>query len=106
MESRVAVLEDKWLAELYVERQDARSIVGSIFKGRVENVLPGMDAAFVDIGLGKNGFLYVDEVSLPEIFDPRPRKFSQLLNPVKKWLVQLVRMPWAAKAQGSPLSLV
>src|SRR5680860_1631440 len=66
MESRVAVLEDKWLAELYVERQDARSIVGSIFKGRVENVLPGMDAAFVDIGLGKNGFLYVDEVSLPE----------------------------------------
>lgn len=97
MESRVAVLEDKWLAELYVERQDARSIVGSIFKGRVENVLPGMDAAFVDIGLGKNGFLYVDEVSLPEDSDSRPRKISQLLKPGQELLVQVVKDAMGSK---------
>ena len=48
-------------AELYLERPPA-SLVGNIYKGRVENVLPGMDAAFVDIGLERNGFLYVDEV--------------------------------------------
>src|SRR5680860_738909 len=97
MEGRVAVLEDKWLAELYVERQDARSIVGSIFKGRVENVLPGMDAAFVDIGLGKNGFLYVDEVSLPEDSDSRPRKISQLLKPGQELLVQVVKDAMGSK---------
>lgn len=87
----MALLEDGQLAELYVERQDVRSIVGSIYKGKVENVLPGMDAAFVDIGLGRNGFLYVDEVSVPEDSDSRPRKISQLLKPGQELLVQVVK---------------
>ncbi|HEX6698240.1 MAG TPA: ribonuclease E, partial [Solirubrobacteraceae bacterium] len=49
------------VAELYFERRGNRSIVGNIYKGKVDNVLPGLEAAFVDIGLDKNGFLHVDE---------------------------------------------
>src|SRR5213083_904390 len=55
------------VAELYLERRGARSIVGNIYKGRVDNVLAGLEAAFVDIGLDKNGFLHVDEIVLPGI---------------------------------------
>ncbi len=60
-ENRVAILEDGGLAELYIEREE--KVIGSIFKGRVQNVLPGMGAAFVDIGLGRNAFLYVDDIN-------------------------------------------
>ena len=64
------------VAELYLERRGNRSIVGNIYKGKVDNVLPGLEAAFVDIGLDKNGFLHVDEIVLPgvEIAAPRPRQ--------------------------------
>ncbi len=71
-ETRVAVLEAKQkggkadVAELYIERRGRRSIVGNIYKGKVDNVLPGMEAAFVDIGLERNGFLHVDEIVLPD----------------------------------------
>ena len=60
-ENRVAILEDGVLAELYVEREE--KVIGSIYKGKVQNVLPGMGAAFVDIGLGRNAFLYVDDIN-------------------------------------------
>ncbi len=60
-ENRVAILEDGSLAELYVEREE--KVIGSIFKGKVQNVLPGMGASFVDIGLGRNAFLYVDDIN-------------------------------------------
>jgi ribonuclease G len=59
-ETRIAVLEDGKLVELHIER--AERVVGSLYKCRVSNVLPGMDAAFVDIGLDRNGFLYVGDV--------------------------------------------
>src|SRR5271170_5184950 len=59
------------IAELYIERRGARSIVGNIYKGKVDNVLPGLEAAFVDIGLEKNGFLHVDEIVLPGVEAPR-----------------------------------
>ena len=61
------------VAELYLERRGARSIVGNIYKGRVDNVLAGLEAAFVDIGLEKNGFLHVDEIVLPGVEAPAPR---------------------------------
>ncbi len=61
-ETRVAVIEDGQLAEIYVERSNYQGLVGNIYKGIVQNVLPGMNAAFVDIGLEKNAFLYVDDV--------------------------------------------
>jgi len=59
-ETRIAVVEDGRLAELHIEREER--VVGSLYKGRVSNVLPGMDAAFVDIGLERNAFLYVGDV--------------------------------------------
>ncbi len=59
-ENRVAILEDGSLAEIYIEREE--KVIGSIYKGRVQNVLPGMGASFVDIGLGRNAFLYVDDI--------------------------------------------
>src|SRR5512141_467652 len=62
-ETRIAVLEDGDLMEYRVEREER--VVGSIFKGIVQNVLPGMDAAFVDIGLQRNAFLYVADI-LPD----------------------------------------
>src|ERR1700759_4701758 len=55
------------VAEIYFERRGGRSIVGNIYQGRVDNVLPGLEPAFVDIGLDKNGFLHVDEIVLPGI---------------------------------------
>ena len=58
-EVRVAILENKVLAEVFIERKKERGILGNIYKGRVLKVLPGMQAAFVDIGLPKAGFLYV-----------------------------------------------
>jgi ribonuclease G len=60
-ENRVAILEDGAPAELYIEREE--KVIGSIYKGKVQNVLPGMGAAFVDIGLGRNAFLFVDDIS-------------------------------------------
>jgi len=61
-ETRVALLEDGMLAESYIERTKGRSIVGNIYKGKVVRVLPGMQAAFVDIGLEKAAFLYVSDI--------------------------------------------
>ena len=63
MEKRIALLEGKRLAELTIERQESRSLVGNIYKGRVDSVLPGIQAAFIDIGFEKNGFLYVSDVA-------------------------------------------
>jgi ribonuclease G len=60
-ENRVAILEDGQLAEIYFEREE--KVIGSIYKGKVMNVLPGMGASFVDIGLGRNAFLYVDDIN-------------------------------------------
>lgn len=60
-ENRVAIREDGQLAEIYFEREE--KVIGSIFKGKVMNVLPGMGASFIDIGLGRNAFLYVDDIN-------------------------------------------
>ena len=62
-----AVPEGYRAAEIYFERRGGRSIVGNIYKGVVDNVLPGLEAAFVDIGLDKNGFLHVDEIVIPGV---------------------------------------
>ncbi len=61
-ETRLAILEDGQLTEVFVERAQARGLVGNIYKGRVSRVLPGMQSAFVDIGLERDGFLYVSDV--------------------------------------------
>lgn len=66
-ETRIALLEDGEIQELYIERDHSRGIVGNIYKGRIIRVLPGMQAAFVDIGLDKAAFLYVDDVYFPDM---------------------------------------
>jgi ribonuclease G len=62
-ETRVAILEDDIVAEIFIEREHQRGVVGNLYKGRVSKVLPGMQSAFVDIGLERDGFLYVSDVS-------------------------------------------
>jgi ribonuclease G len=98
------------IAELYIERRGGRSIVGNIYKGKVDNVLPGLEAAFVDIGLEKNGFLHVDEIVLPGVETPRRgrgsgsgRKISDLLKPGQEIVVQVVKDP--LKTKGARLSM-
>src|SRR3979490_3083775 len=61
-EGRIAVLEDGALEELYVERTSHESYVGNIYKGRIVNIEPSIQAAFVDFGVGRNGFLHVSDV--------------------------------------------
>ncbi len=97
-ERRVAVLEDDRVAELYLERPERRSIAGNIYKGVVDNVLPGMEAAFVEIGLEKNGFLYVDEIVGPELEGRRgARKIQDLIARGQQLLVQAVKDPMKTK---------
>ena len=96
-------------AEIYFERRGSRSIVGNIYKGKVDNVLPGLEAAFVDIGLDKNGFLHVDEIVLPGVEQVKrgrgksgPR-INDLLAPGQEIVVQVVKDP--LKTKGARLSM-
>jgi len=97
------------VAELYVERRGQRSIVGNVYKGVVDNVLPGMEAAFVDIGLERNGFLHVDEIVLPggeaapRRGRGRGRRIDELIKPKQEVLVQVVKDP--LKTKGARLSM-
>jgi ribonuclease G len=114
-ETRVALMESVGrrkprIAELYLERRGARSIVGNIYKGKVDNVLAGLEAAFVDIGLDKNGFLHVDEIVLPGVETPRRgrgkeggSKITDLLKPGQEIVVQVVKDP--LKTKGARLSM-
>jgi ribonuclease G len=96
-EQRVAVLEDDKVAEVYLERPERRSIAGNIYLGQVDNVLPGMEAAFVEIGLEKNGFLYVDEIVGPELERGHGRKIQDLISKGQTILVQAVKDPMKTK---------
>jgi len=114
-ETRVAVLESKSkggkrnVAELYIERRGRRSIVGNIYKGKVDNVLAGMEAAFVDIGLERNGFLHVDEIVMPNGKQAPRRgrgsgpKITEMIKSGQEILVQVVKDP--LKSKGARLSM-
>jgi len=96
-ETRVAVVENRRLVELYIERPK-RSVVGNVYLGKVRDVLPGMQAAFVDIGLEKNAFLYVDEVVAPEgVADAPRRDIQSLLKPGQQLMVQVLKDPMGTK---------
>jgi ribonuclease G len=98
-EQRVAVLEDDRVAEVYLERPERRSIAGNIYLGAVDNVLPGMEAAFIEIGLEKNGFLYVDEIVTPELEGKsrHGRKIQDLISRGQTIMVQAVKDPMKTK---------
>src|SRR3954451_4801260 len=98
------------VSELYIERRHSRSIVGNIYKGKVDNVLPGLEAAFVDIGLEKNGFLHVDDIVMPGVEVARRgrtsgkgAKIAQLLKPGQEIIVQVMKDP--LKTKGARLSM-
>jgi ribonuclease G len=94
-ETKVAVLEEGQLAEIYVERGQNQRLVGNIYKGVVKNVLPGMQAAFVDIGLEKNAFLYVEDVLVNvETIQPNIR---DLVKEGQEIVVQIVKEPAGTK---------
>ncbi len=99
MENRVAVLEDGTLMEMYISREDRQT--GSIYKGKVANILPGMQAAFVDIGLERNAFLCMDDASA--IFgDDIPADFKNMsikdvLKVNQETLVQIIKESWGMK---------
>ena len=87
-ETRMAFLEEGKLAEIVVERKDVADIVGNIYKGRVQRVLPGMQSAFIDIGMSQAAFIYVDDVSgytdqdLERLFGD-PEEDPDLLEPLE-----------------------
>src|SRR5712691_6886723 len=71
-ETMVAILEDDLVAEVFVERERHRGVVGNVYKGRVSKVLPGMQSSFIDLGLERDGFLYVaDVIDTLDEFDKR-----------------------------------
>ncbi len=101
-ETRIAVLENGRLVELHVEREER--VVGSVFKGKVANVLPGMDAAFVEIGLDRNAWLHVGDILFEGGEDnghthkrPRDLKIRDVAKPGQEILVQVVKGPRGTK---------
>ncbi|WP_406677910.1 Rne/Rng family ribonuclease [Moorella sp. ACPs] len=101
-ETAVAVLEDGRLMEIYLERVTKAHLVGNIYKGRVANVLPGMQAAFVDIGLEKNAFLFIDDTAgLKAMGGEMParsrRRISDVVREGQEILVQVVKEPQGSK---------
>ncbi len=114
-EKRVAILEGSSLEEFYVERSDHKRLAGNIYKGRVRTILPGMGAAFVDLGIGKDGFLHVSDVIegpqdlkelISESLDGQSHKkkrgshspsISQLLKKGEEIIVQVVKEPIGTK---------
>jgi ribonuclease G len=88
-----AVLQDGRLVEYDMERAEGRQGVGNVYKGKIVNVLPGMQAAFVDIGQGKNAFLYIDDVLHPHL-DRQPKEkpeITELLRPGQDLVVQVIK---------------
>ncbi len=97
--TQVAILENGALVEHYVSRKDHKSIAGNIYYGRVQNVLPGMEAAFVDIGTSKNGVLYVGDVQWDEAdidVSERP-KIEEVLSKGDPVIVQVTKDPMGTK---------
>lgn len=101
-ERRLAILENKKVVEILIERPEVNKIVGNVYKGKIVNVLPGMQAAFVDIGLDKNGFLYRDELvkyqQLSEDEDvKKERSISQFVTVGQEILVQVTKEGFGKK---------
>lgn len=90
-ETRVAILENGLLHDLYIERNTSRGLVGNVYKGKVARVLPGMEAAFVDIGLEKAAFLHVSDVANKDKSDNETIHINQILREGQTILVQVLK---------------
>lgn len=103
--TRVAVVEDGAPVELYVEQEGAQRLVGNIYNGKVQNVLPGMQAAFIDIGLERNAFLYAGDIVMPDDADEEierekirsMRSIRDMLKPGQTIMVQVAKDPVGTK---------
>ncbi|GAB6858256.1 Rne/Rng family ribonuclease [Microbacterium xylanilyticum] len=92
--TQIAVLEDNVLVEHYVARNQDASLIGNVYLGRVQNVLPSMEAAFVDIGRGRNAVLYSGEVDWDGVeTGNQPRRIELALKPGDRVLVQVTKDP-------------
>lgn len=110
-ERRVAIIEDKKLVEYYIERVDSHRHIGNVYKGKVSNVVSGIQAAFIDVGLHKNGFLHIEDLDTsaienveledgaarPANNDKSARKINDLLKQGQEILVQVVKEPMGTK---------
>ncbi len=108
-ETRIAILEEDRLVEVYVEKHDQQRMVGNIYKGIVENVIPGMQAAFVDIGFSINAFLPFSEIQnssfLPDVILESDESDSKKANDHRnvelktgqEILIQVIKEPFASK---------
>ncbi len=96
-QTRVALLEQKELVELYIEREDNKRTVGNIYKGKITNVLPGMQAAFVDIGFEKNAFLFVKDAIPPDTKDGKDLSIKDVVKNGQDIIVQIVKEPMGTK---------
>jgi ribonuclease G len=106
-ELRVAVLEEGRTVETYIERRGAGSIAGNIYKARIDNILPAIDAAFVDFGAPKNGFLQVKDVVVPGMSATtrRRKKISDMLSNGQDILVQIEKNPMKTKGARVTMEL-
>lgn len=95
--TQIAVLEDDVLVEHYVARESQTSLIGNVYLGRVQNVLPSMEAAFVDIGKGRNAVLYAGEVDWSALGNGKQRKIEDVLEPGQTVLVQVSKDPVGQK---------
>jgi Ribonuclease G/E len=97
--TQIAVLEDRTVVEHYVTRKEDVTYVGNIYMARVQNVLPGMEAAFLDIGKGRNGVLYAGEVLYDELDleEGEDERIENALKPGQKVLVQVTKDPMGSK---------
>lgn len=95
--TQIAVIEDSVLVEHYVARESQVSIIGNVYLGKVQNVLPSMEAAFVDIGAGRNAVLYAGEVDWTTLGNGKQRKIEDALKPGQTILVQVTKDPIGQK---------
>jgi ribonuclease E len=95
--TQIAVLEDSVLVEHYVARESQTSVIGNVYLGKVQNVLPSMEAAFIDIGAGRNAVLYAGEVDWSTLGNGKQRKIEDALSPGQTVLVQATKDPIGQK---------
>ena len=95
--TQIAVLEDSVLVEHYVARESQTSLIGNVYLGKVQNVLPSMEAAFIDIGAGRNAVLYAGEVDWSTLGNGKQRKIEDALSPGQTVLVQATKDPIGQK---------
>jgi ribonuclease E len=95
--TQIVVLEDGVLVEHYVARESQTSLIGNVYLGKVQNVLPSMEAAFIDIGAGRNAVLYAGEVDWSTLGNGKARKIEDVLEPGQSVLVQVSKDPIGQK---------